>query len=744
MATIVRKLVSKKKRRFEWGEFDLDLSYITDRVVAMGFPSEALEGLYRNKMRDVKRFLDSLHPGRYKVYNLCSENRYDHSKFGGPVEEFPFDDHYPPSLEIIPSFCQSVSEWLDKHPENIVAVHCKAGKGRTGTMISCWLLYSGYCQTWSEATRLFGNKRTRNGKGITIPSQFRYVRYFDLLLKKFSLPPQIPHVEPRILTRIAMHGVPNFNIGGGCEPFIGIEQRGKTVYYSKPLKLRKAKSETIDFYCGQTVLAHDITIEFFNRNTKGLMFSLSFHTAFITNDYLHFRRMELDKACKDNAHKHFPQTFQIELFFTPVAALPYSNSDDADPSASASSIIPAPSSSTSSLAPLQPNQTSSSSSLLSDPHQVIPDALDPDQDPELLLQNLAKELDRNAAVVEDLSSARSSTGIPLSCASCNDPITADSVSISNGTRHWHWACVRCMTCKQQPRDDVIFNENGDAVCSACERDKGFFKLCARCAKVIKQDNFEEVGELSWHTECFLCDFCERHIADSSFVLEKNKPVCSLCLDIANVAPSSSPPTSSSALPPIISTLPPLMTTVIQPSSPLIIEPAGRVIPPPAPVAAARVTPVLPVIAPKLEFAPPPLKASNNNTHNTNHHGRMVPARKATLELAPILMCPGCHEGVLPGLPRTIALGHVWHRECFVCAGCRRSFPDSHFFIQDEKPFCDSCDKDKAAEVAPICGGCHTPITDYEITEALGRSWHIDCFICAHCKVQIAGMIMMMI
>lgn len=35
--------------------------------------------------------------------------------------------------------------------------------------MSCYLLYSGYCQSASEACRLFGNKRTVNGKGVTIP-----------------------------------------------------------------------------------------------------------------------------------------------------------------------------------------------------------------------------------------------------------------------------------------------------------------------------------------------------------------------------------------------------------------------------------------------------------------------------------------------------------------------------------------------------------------------------------------------
>lgn len=31
---------------------------ITDRIVAMGFPSESLEGLYRNNMKDVQKYVN--------------------------------------------------------------------------------------------------------------------------------------------------------------------------------------------------------------------------------------------------------------------------------------------------------------------------------------------------------------------------------------------------------------------------------------------------------------------------------------------------------------------------------------------------------------------------------------------------------------------------------------------------------------------------------------------------------------
>jgi protein-tyrosine phosphatase len=42
---------------------------------------------------------------------------------------------------MVHEFVGDAYAWLTAHPENVVAVHCKAGKGRTGTMICCLLLF---------------------------------------------------------------------------------------------------------------------------------------------------------------------------------------------------------------------------------------------------------------------------------------------------------------------------------------------------------------------------------------------------------------------------------------------------------------------------------------------------------------------------------------------------------------------------------------------------------------------------
>lgn len=173
-----RHLVSKKKKRFREDGFDLDLSYITPSIIAMGFPSRGLEALYRNPMSQVKRFLEKRHPEHYKVYNLCSERSYDPLHFHGRVEHFPFDDHQACPISLIFSACENVREWLARDPENLAAIHCKAGKGRTGLIICAFMVQTGISATVADALKVYGEARTKNGKGLTIPSQIRYLEYF--------------------------------------------------------------------------------------------------------------------------------------------------------------------------------------------------------------------------------------------------------------------------------------------------------------------------------------------------------------------------------------------------------------------------------------------------------------------------------------------------------------------------------------------------------------------------------------
>ncbi|QDP16921.2 hypothetical protein Tsubulata_070016 [Turnera subulata] len=189
-----RHAVSQNKRRYQEGDFDLDMAYITENVIAMGFPAGDLssgifgffEGLYRNHMEEVIRFFETHHKDKYKVYNLCSERLYDASRFEGKVACFPFDDHNCPPLQLITLFCRSAYSWLKEDIQNVVVVHCKAGMGRTGLMICSLLLFLKFFPTSDEAIDYFNKKRCVDGKALVLPSQIRYVKYFERILTYFN------------------------------------------------------------------------------------------------------------------------------------------------------------------------------------------------------------------------------------------------------------------------------------------------------------------------------------------------------------------------------------------------------------------------------------------------------------------------------------------------------------------------------------------------------------------------------
>ena len=61
-------------------------------------------------------------------------------------------------------FCIDICLYLFRYPDGICAIHCKAGKGRTGVMIVCYMIFAGICNDSVEALKVFGKLRSVNGK----------------------------------------------------------------------------------------------------------------------------------------------------------------------------------------------------------------------------------------------------------------------------------------------------------------------------------------------------------------------------------------------------------------------------------------------------------------------------------------------------------------------------------------------------------------------------------------------------
>lgn len=181
--------------------YTFDMSYIEPRIIAMGVPCKGMSTLWRNSISELEQYLKKYHNNNYKVYNLCSENQnalaYKNSNFNSNWQSIKIPDHSQPKFSQILNFCNDAVQFLSENPENIILVHCKAGKGRTGTLICSLLIYLSFLAskidskkypmlTADEAIQYHGSRRTGKKRCVTIPSQKISLKYFEVFLAEQS------------------------------------------------------------------------------------------------------------------------------------------------------------------------------------------------------------------------------------------------------------------------------------------------------------------------------------------------------------------------------------------------------------------------------------------------------------------------------------------------------------------------------------------------------------------------------
>ena len=112
----LRKKVSGKRNRHKCDKFELDITYITERILAMSFPASGFESMYRNNIADVAKFLDEKHAGHHRIFNL-SNREYSTEKFNADVKSYPWEDHHSPAIETLFEICRDMYEYLSGKPD---------------------------------------------------------------------------------------------------------------------------------------------------------------------------------------------------------------------------------------------------------------------------------------------------------------------------------------------------------------------------------------------------------------------------------------------------------------------------------------------------------------------------------------------------------------------------------------------------------------------------------------------------
>uniref|UniRef100_A0A674MZ69 Tensin 3 n=1 Tax=Takifugu rubripes TaxID=31033 RepID=A0A674MZ69_TAKRU len=300
--------------------YELDLTYITERIIAVSFPRGCSEEIYSHNLKDVTRMLKSKHADNYLIINL-SEKRHDLTRMNPKVclektLDTGWPDMHAPPLDKICTICKAMEGWLNADPLHVVVIHCRGGKGRIGVVISSFVNFTEVSASADQALDRFAMRKYHDDKvsALMTPSQKRYVWILNSLLSGSMK----INASPLFLHCVILHGIPNFDTAGVCRPYFKVYQGMQAVYSSGIYHIGPGHRGRVCIILEPAqLLKGDIMIKCYHKgelaSEREVIFRLQFHTGAVQGYNLIFEKEDMESANKD---PRFPDYGKVELVFS--------------------------------------------------------------------------------------------------------------------------------------------------------------------------------------------------------------------------------------------------------------------------------------------------------------------------------------------------------------------------------------------------------------------------------------------
>jgi phosphatidylinositol-3,4,5-trisphosphate 3-phosphatase/dual-specificity protein phosphatase PTEN len=199
-------------------------------------------------------------------------------------------------------------------PDITFFIHCKAGRGRSGMVLVAYQLYTHAVSSAAGAIAEANFKRSPDGLGISVPSQARFLRYFESICQ-FGYPPHRKIQLFLIVLEPGLNRTLEYVVSLGI-PFEDPD-RVRTSFDGNAISLN-------------LVLEGEFFLRIWEPGADTDVIRMQLHADFLTDrtekvekrengeSVAVFGKYEIEGPYHRKAGKKFPEDFRISLFFLDI------------------------------------------------------------------------------------------------------------------------------------------------------------------------------------------------------------------------------------------------------------------------------------------------------------------------------------------------------------------------------------------------------------------------------------------
>ena len=238
----------------------LDISYISSRVLLMGYPSsDPLQTEY-DSVDDVQAFLDKHHNGRYSVFGFVPAGATPNGPPSGFLRRVAYttvNKHAIATATALAAFSEAAVQWLGEDAQNVVVVFGKDSLNASVCAVASLLVRLGQVSANATADAAVDYALSRIHEPLSSPatsathisfsrnislvsaSARRMLHYFLQMLHGGAKPST---VELGV-SKVQVTRTPAYDVSGGCDPIIKIQTNDVTVLKTKHARHYSARKD---------------------------------------------------------------------------------------------------------------------------------------------------------------------------------------------------------------------------------------------------------------------------------------------------------------------------------------------------------------------------------------------------------------------------------------------------------------------------------------------------------------------